>query len=50
VAVSILEDVTATVLSILAVIVPVVIAAILIVAVSLFVWWLWRRANAVSAV
>jgi hypothetical protein len=46
--VSIAEDVAATVLSILAVVVPVMIAAILIVAVSLFVWWLWRRSNAVG--
>jgi hypothetical protein len=43
--VSIAEDIAATLLSILAVVVPVVIAAILIVAVSLFVWWLWRRSN-----
>jgi hypothetical protein len=43
---SIAEDVAATVLSIVAVVVPVLVAAVLIVAVSLFVWWLWRRSNA----
>jgi hypothetical protein len=48
VVVSLAEDLAATVLSILAVVVPVVIAAILIVAVSLFIWWLWRRSNATS--
>jgi Domain of unknown function (DUF4126) len=48
--VSIAEDVAATVLSILAVVVPVMIAAILIVAVSLLIWWLWRRSNAVGTV
>lgn len=44
--VSIAEDVIATVLSILSVVVPVLIAAILIVATAFVVWWLWRRANA----
>ncbi|HET7011312.1 MAG TPA: DUF4126 domain-containing protein [Anaerolineales bacterium] len=45
---SIAEDVVATVLSIVAVIVPVLVAAVIIVAVSLFIWWLWRRSNAVG--
>jgi hypothetical protein len=44
--VSIAEDVAAVFISIAAIIVPVVIAAIVIVITSLFVWWLWRRANA----
>lgn len=44
--VSIAEDVTATVLSILAVVLPVVIAALIILFTSFVVWWLWRRANA----
>jgi hypothetical protein len=43
--VSILEDLAATVLSILAVILPVVIAALIIVVTAFIVWWLWRRAN-----
>ena len=47
--VSIFEDVLATVLSILAVLIPVVIAAIIIVVTALIVWWLWRRANAAQA-
>ncbi len=44
--VSLAEDVAAVFLSIAAIVVPVVIAAIVIVITSLFVWWLWRRANA----
>lgn len=43
--VSIAEDVVSTVLSILAVIVPVLITAIVIVLTSFIIWWLWRRAN-----
>jgi hypothetical protein len=45
--VSLGEDVAAVFISIAAIVVPVVIAAILIVITSLFVWWLWRHANAV---
>jgi len=44
--VSLAEDAAAVLISIAAIVVPVVIAAILIVITSLFVWWLWRRANA----
>jgi hypothetical protein len=44
--VSLAEDVAAVVISIAAIIVPVVIAAIVIVITSLFVWWVWRQANA----
>ena len=44
--VSLAEDAAAVFISIAAIVVPVVIAAILIVITSLFVWWLWRRANA----
>jgi len=43
--VSILEDVFSTILSILAIVIPVLIAAIVILTVALVVWWLWRRAN-----
>lgn len=46
--VSIAEDVVAAVISIAAIVVPVIIAAFLIIITSLFVWWLWRRANAAS--
>jgi len=46
--VSILEDVISTALSILAIVIPVLIAAIVILATSLFIWWLWRRANRYS--
>ena len=44
--VSIAEDVAAAFISIAAIVVPVVIAALIIVITSLFVWWLWRRSNA----
>ncbi len=43
--VSILEDVVSTILSILAIIIPIIIGAIIIVITAFFVWWLWRRAN-----
>jgi hypothetical protein len=44
--VSIAEDVISTVTSILAVIVPVIVACILVLFTALLVWWLWRRSNA----
>jgi len=44
--VSVAEDVTATVLSILSVVLPVAIAALMIMFTAFVVWWLWRRANA----
>ena len=43
--VSVAEDVLATILSILAVLVPVLIAALIIVVTAFVVWWIWRRAN-----
>ncbi|OGO14029.1 MAG: hypothetical protein A2Z66_12930 [Chloroflexi bacterium RBG_13_66_10] len=43
--VSVAEDVLATILSILAVVVPVLIAALIIVVTAFVVWWIWRRAN-----
>ncbi len=43
--VSVAEDVTATILSILSVLVPVVVAALIIVLTAYVVWLLWRRAN-----
>jgi len=47
--ISILEDLVATVLSILAVVVPVLIAALIIILTAFVVWWLWRRANTLQA-
>lgn len=47
--VSIAEDILAALVSIAAIVIPVLIAVFLIVVTSLFVWWLWRRANATSA-
>lgn len=43
--VSVAEDVLATVLSILSVVVPLIIAALIIILTAFVVWWLWRRAN-----
>ena len=43
--VSLLEDFTATLVSILSVVVPVVIACILIILTAWVIWWFWRRAR-----
>lgn len=43
--VSVTEDVVATVLSILAVVIPVIIASLIILVTAFVIWWLWRRAN-----
>lgn len=48
--VSIAEDVTATILSILAIVIPVVIAAFIILFTAFVVWWLWRRGSAETVV
>jgi len=42
---SILEDVISTLLSIFAIVIPVLIAAILVLLVSLILWWFLRRTN-----
>lgn len=47
--VSVAEDILATVLSILAVVVPIFIGALVVILTALFVWWLWRRARAATA-
>ncbi len=47
--VSMAEDITALVISILAFVVPVLIASIIIVVTAYIVWLLWRRANAQEA-
>jgi hypothetical protein len=43
--VSILEDLISTIVSIMSVVVPVLIACILIVVTAWIVWWFWRRAR-----
>ncbi|PWH18660.1 MAG: DUF4126 domain-containing protein [Anaerolineae bacterium] len=43
--ISILEDIVSTITSILAIILPVVIASFLVIVTALFVYWLWRRAK-----
>lgn len=47
--VSLLEDLISTALSILAVVIPVLIAVTAILLTAWFVWLLWRRANRISA-
>ncbi len=43
--VSLAEDGVATVLSILSIVIPVLVGVILIVAIALIIWWIWRRAT-----
>jgi len=43
--VSIAEDVIATSVSIISIIIPVVVIAFLIIFLALIIWWFWRRAN-----
>ena len=43
--VSIAEDVIATVLSILSIVIPILVAVLLVVLASFIIWWFWRRAN-----
>jgi hypothetical protein len=43
--VSIAEDIVSTVMSVLAVVLPVIIASIIIMLTALFVFWLWRKAR-----
>jgi hypothetical protein len=43
--VSIAEDLTATIISILSVVVPVVVACLIIALTALLIWWLWRRSR-----
>jgi hypothetical protein len=45
---SLAEDVLATVLSILSVVIPIVIAGLIIILTAFVVWWLWRRANSLQ--
>ncbi len=48
--VSIAEDITSTVLSIIAIILPVLIAVLLVMLGALFVWLIWRRINRERAI
>lgn len=43
--VSIAEDIISTVMSILAIVIPIIIGAIIVLITALIIWWLWRRAN-----
>ena len=43
--VSILEDLSSTVFSILAIIIPALVVAVIIVIAAFIVWWIWRRIN-----
>ena len=44
--VSIAEDVISTFLSILAILLPLIIGIILVLSISTFIWWRWRKTNA----
>ncbi|MCF6278148.1 MAG: DUF4126 domain-containing protein [Anaerolineales bacterium] len=46
--VSFAEDVISTILSILAILIPILVGILLILLVTTLIWWLWRRANAQS--
>lgn len=48
--VSLAEDILATVLSILAIVVPIVIGALIVLLTALIVWLLWRRARSAPAI
>ena len=43
--VSIAEDVIATALSVLSVVIPALVIVLLVVLIALIIWWLWRRAQ-----
>jgi hypothetical protein len=43
--VSIAEDILSTVLSILAILLPILVGSLMIVALALILWWLWNRSN-----
>ena len=47
--VSIAEDSISIFLSILAILLPVIIGIILVLVVSTFIWWRWRKANAIKS-
>ncbi len=43
--VSIAEDVIATILSILSIVIPILVGVLLVLLTALIIWWFWRRAN-----
>jgi len=43
--VSIAEDVIATLLSVLSVVIPTLVAVVLVILIALIIWWFWRRAQ-----
>jgi hypothetical protein len=43
--VSIIEDIIATLLSILSIVIPILVACLLVVLTALLLWWLWRRSR-----
>jgi hypothetical protein len=43
--VSIAEDVTATILSVLSIVIPILVGVVLVVLVALIIWFFWRRLN-----
>lgn len=47
--VSILEDIVSTVVSVLAVVLPIVIGTLLVIVFAFLLWWLWRRMDKAQA-
>ncbi len=47
--VSMAEDLTSTVVSILAIVIPIVVGTLLIILLAFLLWWLWRRTNNAQA-
>ena len=43
--ISILEDVSSTIFSIIAIVIPALVVAVIIVIAAFVVWWIWRRIN-----
>jgi hypothetical protein len=43
--VSIVEDITSTVVSLLAIIFPILVAILLIIILAFVIWWFWERSN-----
>lgn len=43
--VSIAEDIVSTILSVLAVVIPIVVGTLMVLIAALLIWWLWNRSN-----
>lgn len=43
--VSLVEDITATIMSLLAIVVPVLLTVLLVIMIAWLIWWIWRKSN-----